>query len=133
MILKPEKFWKAMDKEAVHVVLWSGHELTEGPECVLLRVEVHEEEGGYLGHALAVAHLRVEHAVGRQHVEQVLLSGVVPLTEHLMITIRPETICFIPNLMLVKQRKYSCHFRQILLRVMAIFVIFILAVLQTSL
>ena len=94
MILKPEKFWKAMDKEAVHVVLWSGHELTEGPEGVLLRVEVHEEEGGDLGHALAVAHLRVEHAVGRQHVEQILLSGVVPLTEHLMITIRPKNNVF---------------------------------------
>ena len=92
MILKSKKFWKAMDKEAVHVVLWSGHELTEGPEGVLLRVEVHQEEGGYLGHALAVAHLRVEHTVGRQHVEQGLLSGVVPLTEHLMITIRPDQI-----------------------------------------
>ena len=75
MILKPEKFWKAMDKEAVHVVLWSGHELTEGPEGVLLRVEVHEEEGGDLRHALAVADLRVVHRVRRQHVEQHHLQG----------------------------------------------------------
>ena len=81
-----------MDKEAVHVVLWCRHELTQGPEGVLLGVEVHQEEGRDLGHALAVAHLCVEHAVGRQHVEQGLLSGVVSLTEHLMITIRPDQI-----------------------------------------
>ena len=35
-----------------------------------------------LGHALAVADLRVEHAVGRQHVEQVLLPRVVPTREY---------------------------------------------------
>ena len=74
MILKPEQFWKAMDKETVHVVLWGGHELAQGPEGVLLGVEVHQEEGRDLGHALAVANLCVEHAVGRQHVEQGLLS-----------------------------------------------------------
>ena len=89
MILKPKQLWKAVNKEAVHVVLWCGHELTEGPEGVLFRVEVHQEQRRDLGHALAVAHLRVEHAVGRQHVEQVLLAGVVSLPKHLVVTIRP--------------------------------------------
>ena len=74
MILKPEQFWKAMDKETVHVVLWGGHELAQGPEGVLLGVEVHQEEGRDLGHALTVTNLCVEHAVGSQHMKQGLLS-----------------------------------------------------------
>ena len=62
----------------MHVVVLVRHQLVEGPERVLLRGEVHQEEGRHLGHALAVAHLRVEHAVGGQDVEEVLLPVVVP-------------------------------------------------------
>merc|ERR1719282_1657099 len=71
----------------MHIVLWTGHKLRQCPEGVLVRVKIHEEEGSDLGHALAVAHLRVEHAVGGQHVEQVLLATVVPLTEHHVISV----------------------------------------------
>ena len=39
-----------------------------------LFVHVHEQDGGHLAHALTVAHFRVVHRVGRQHVEQMLLS-----------------------------------------------------------
>ena len=66
----------------MHVVGLVSHQLVQGPEGVLLRGEVHQEEGGHLGHALAVAHLRVVHAVGRQHMEELLLLGVVSLPEH---------------------------------------------------
>ena len=59
----------------VHGIFVHDHELTESPEGVLLVVEVHEEEGGDLRHALAVADLRVVHGVRRQHVEQHHLQG----------------------------------------------------------
>ena len=81
-LLESLKFRKGRDEGRMHVVVLIGHELVQGPECVLLRGEVHQEEGGHLGHALAVAHLRVEHAVGGQHMEELLLLGVVSLTEH---------------------------------------------------
>ena len=66
----------------MHVVGGVRHELVEGPEDLLLLREVHEQEGRYLGHPLTVADLRVVHAVGCQHVEEVLLLGVVSLPEH---------------------------------------------------
>ena len=87
MSLEAHKFREAWDKEAMHVVLGSNHKLTESPECILIRVEIHQEEGGYLWHALAVANLTVIHAVGSQHVEQVLLPAVVPLSEHYMVSV----------------------------------------------
>ena len=89
MILIADQLGEARYEEAVHVVPRVGHELTEGPERVLLRVEIHEKEGGDLRHALAVAHLRVEHTVGCQHVEQVLLASVVPLPKHHVVPVRP--------------------------------------------
>ena len=81
-LLEPLQFREGWDEGGVHVVPRVGHELVQGPEGVLLRGEVHQEEGGHLGHALAVAHLRVVHAVGRQHMEELLLLGVVSLPKH---------------------------------------------------
>ena len=71
----------------MHVVVLIGHQLVQGPEGVLLRGEVHQEEGRHLGHALAVAHLRVEHAVGGQDMEELLLLGVVSLPEHDVVSV----------------------------------------------
>ena len=48
MVLEAHKFRKAWDKEAMHVELWSNHKLTESPECILIRVEIHQEESSYL-------------------------------------------------------------------------------------
>ena len=81
-LLEPLQFREGGDEGGVHVVPRVGHELVQGPEGVLLRGEVHQQEGRHLGHALAVADLRVVHAVGCQHVEEVLLLGVVSLPEH---------------------------------------------------
>ena len=118
MILVAYKLWEARYEEAVHVIPRVRHELTEGPEGVLLGVEVHQQQGRDLGHALAVANLQhnggqfpvklqylqqnksvmvlmqaylgVEHAVGGQDVEEVLLPVVVPLPEHLVVAVGPE-------------------------------------------
>ena len=57
MSLEAHKFREAWYKEAMHVVLGSNHKLTESPESILTRVEIHQEKGGYLRHALAVAYL----------------------------------------------------------------------------
>ena len=45
----------------------------ERPERILL-IHIHEEQSGDLTHTLTVADLHVVHGVGRQHVEQRLLS-----------------------------------------------------------
>ena len=81
-LLESLQFWKGGDEGSMHVVVLIGHQLVQGPEGVLLRGEVHQEEGRHLGHALAVAHLRVVHAVGGEHMEELLLLGVVSLPEH---------------------------------------------------
>ena len=81
-LLKSLEFWEGRNEGGVHVVGGVRHELVEGPEDLLLLREVHEQEGRHLGHPLAVADLRVVHAVGCQHVEEVLLLGVVSLPEH---------------------------------------------------
>ena len=38
LLLESDKLRKAWDEEAVHVVLGAGHELTQGPEGILLRI-----------------------------------------------------------------------------------------------
>ena len=81
-LLESLQFWEGGDEGSMHVVVLIGHQLVQGPEGVLLRGEVHQEEGRHLGHALAVAHLRVVHAVGGEHMEELLLLGVVSLPEH---------------------------------------------------
>ena len=81
-LLESLQFRKGGYEGGMHVVVLIGHQLVQRPEGVLLRGEVHQQEGGHLGHALAVAHLRVEHAVGRQHVEQVLLARVIPRVQY---------------------------------------------------
>ena len=86
-LLEPLQFREGGDEGGVHVVPRVGHELVQGPEGVLLRGEVHQEEGRHLGHALAVAHLRVEHAVGGQDMEELLLLGVVSLPEHDVVSV----------------------------------------------
>ena len=63
MVLESHKFWKPWDEEAMHVILWSNHKLTESPECILIRVEIHEEKGDYLRHALTVANLNYSQVV----------------------------------------------------------------------
>ena len=63
MSLEAHKFREAWDEEAMHVVLGSNHKLTESPECILVRVEIHQEKGGYLRHALAVANLNYSQVV----------------------------------------------------------------------
>ena len=42
-----------------------------------------------MGHALTIAHFGVVHRVGCQHVEEGLLSAVVPLTEHFIVAVGP--------------------------------------------
>ena len=118
VILEADEFRKAWDEESVHIVLGAGHQLTQRPEGVLLGVKVHQQQGRDLRHALAVANLQhnggqfpmklqylpqnksvmvlmqaylgVEHAVGGQDVEEVLLSVVVPLPEHLVVAVSPD-------------------------------------------
>ena len=81
-LLESLQFWKGRYEGGMHVVGLIGHQLVQRPEGVLLRGEVHQQEGGHLGHALAVAHLGVVHAVGYQDMEELLLLGVVSLPEH---------------------------------------------------
>ena len=57
VVLEADEFRKAWDEESVHIVLGAGHQLTQRPEGVLLGVEVHQQQGRDLGHALAVANL----------------------------------------------------------------------------
>ena len=58
VVLEADEFRKAWDEETVHIVLGTGHQLTQRPEGVLLGVEVHQQQGRDLGHALAVANLQ---------------------------------------------------------------------------
>ena len=58
VVLEADEFRKAWDEESVHIVLGAGHQLTQRPEGVLLGVEVHQQQGRDLGHALAVANLQ---------------------------------------------------------------------------
>ena len=60
----------------VHGIFVHDHELTEAPEGVFLVVEVHEEQGGDLRHALAVPDLTVVHGVRGEHVEKHHLQRV---------------------------------------------------------
>ena len=64
MRLEPQQLGKALDKEAVHSVLGVDHKAMQSPKCILLVVQVHEEQCGNLGHALAVTQLRVVDGVG---------------------------------------------------------------------
>ena len=120
VVLEADEFRKAWDEESVHIVLGAGHQLTQRPEGVLLGVKVHQQQGRDLRHALAVANLQhnggqfpvklqylpqnksvmmlmqaylgVEHAVGGQDMEEVLLPVVVPLPEHLVVAVGPEAV-----------------------------------------
>ncbi len=71
----------------MHSIFGMCHQLAECPEDVLFFVEVHKKDCSDLGHALAVAHLRVVHGVGGQDVEQSSLATVVTFSEHDVISI----------------------------------------------
>ena len=86
-INEPEKLRKTLDEKAVHGKLGVDHEAVQGPKGVLLVVQVHEEEGGDLGHPLAVAQLRVVHGIRGQNVEKRTLTLIVAFTEHDVITV----------------------------------------------
>ena len=78
MVLIANKLGETGNEEAVHVVPWVGHQLTQRPEGVLLGVEVHQQQGRDLGHALAVADL--QHKGGQLPVKQKYLKRNEQLT-----------------------------------------------------
>ena len=78
VVLEADEFRKAWDEESVHIVLGAGHQLTQRPEGVLLGVEVHQQQGRDLGHALAVADL--QHKGGQFPVKQQYLKRNEQLT-----------------------------------------------------
>ena len=43
MVLKPDQLGKAWNEETVHAVLGTRHQLTQRPECVFFRVEIHQQ------------------------------------------------------------------------------------------
>ncbi len=77
LVNEPDKLGKVLLEEAVHRVLGIGHELRQRPERPLLVRQVHEQQRGHRGHALAVAHLRVVDGVGGQHVVELDLALAV--------------------------------------------------------
>lgn len=82
---KPHELWEADDVEPVHGELSVEHERVERPECLLL-AEIHQQNSSHRGHSLAVAQLAVVAAVGREHVEELLLLRAVALTKVFMVS-----------------------------------------------
>ena len=64
MMLKSQELWKTRDEKSMHSVFEIPHQLVQGPKHVLFFGEVHEKEGGNLGHALTVANFCIVHRIG---------------------------------------------------------------------